>query len=138
MVGDYPFDQQAKDFLKAEFIYASKLKAKLENGDITQEYYDSNIWLASQQLQSPYAGFVNEFITAVNEEDLVWLGNQLGEDVKQLGQEVGSAVGKVVGSVVSGVSSGLASGVASSLGVSGWITVLLGLVVIYFVVKHEV
>lgn len=139
--GDYPYSQQQQDFLKLQFEYGLKLKQKLEAGEITQEYYDSNIWLASQQLQSPYAGFYQEFVTAVNEEDLNWLANELGEDIGQLTKEVGLVVGKAAGAAVAGAASGVASGVVSGIGsnlnIGGAVLLLLVALVAFVVLRKE-
>lgn len=139
--GTYDYSQQQKDFLKAEFVYGLKLKNALEAGTITQDYYDSNIWLTTQQLQSPYEGFANEFVTAVNSEDLNWLANQLGEDVGQLTQELGNVVGKVAGSAVAGAASGLASGIgggfSSNISIGGLMLLAVVGLVLFVVFRKE-
>jgi hypothetical protein len=113
---DYSFNQQQKDFIKKQFIYGSKLRSKLASGQITQKYYDDNIWLASQSLDSPSAAFRQEFINAVESQDLEWLANTIGVSVSEVARFVGQTAGSVVGGVAAGVSSGL--------GFPGWIAVL--------------
>jgi hypothetical protein len=125
-VGDYSFSQQQKDFIKLQFKYALRLKQRLDEGSITQDYYDTNIGLTTQQLQSPYAGWISEFTTAIQEEDLQWLAKQVGEDVGDIAKYMGRAAGTAIGSVTSGIASGVVEGVkagASSLSLPGWLLI---------------
>ena len=105
-MSDYSFSQQQKDFLKLQFRYGTRLKEKLDAGEITQDYYDNNIWLATQQLESPYVGFAKEFVTAVQEEDLQWLANQVGESLESIAAYLGKTVSKTLASAVAGAASG--------------------------------
>lgn len=119
----YTFNQQQKDFIKAQFLYGVKLRQKLEAGEITQAYYDQNIWLTTQTLQAPYAGWWDEFKAAIQSEDLQWLSKQVGESVESLTLWLATTAGNVVGSAIKGVSEGAITGLATSLGFFGWFTI---------------
>lgn len=132
-MGDtYSFSEQQRNFIKLQFKYGVKLKRKLAAGEITQDYYDKNIWLASQSLENPYTGFWQEFKAAIESEDLQWLSRQVGESVGDLSEWIGTTAGNIAGEIIGGVSGGVARGLAGGLGVAGWVTVgLLGLGVWY-------
>ncbi len=117
MPQDYSWSQRNKDFLKAKFKYGVKLRQKLADGSITQEYYDKNIALASQDLENPRTGFIKEFIQAVDEMDINWLANEVKEDAGALAAWLGTTTGKIVG--------GVAGGLASGLGFPGWVLLLI-------------
>jgi hypothetical protein len=131
----YTFNQQQKDFIKAQFLYGVKLKRALAAGTITQDYFDKNIWLTTQTLQAPYSGWWTEFKDAIESEDLQWLSKQIGESVSDLSVWLGQVAGSVVGGVVGGVSEGLATGLIGSLGFFGWLTVIGAGVGLYYAYK---
>lgn len=127
----YTFSQQQKDFIKLQFKYGLLLKQKLAAGSITQEYYDSNFWLTTEQLEPPYNGWLDEFKAAIQSEDLNWLAKQVGETVDQLtvymGDALGavaSAAGNIVGTAISSTSTGLVEGFFGSLNPVGWLVVI--------------
>jgi hypothetical protein len=126
----YGFNQQQKDFIKLQFKYALGLKNKLAAGQISQAYYDANVWLTTETLDAPYAAWWTEFKTAIDQEDLNWLAKQVGETVEALTAYMGtalrataSAVGGAIGTVVSSTTGGLASGFLGSLDLAGWLFV---------------
>jgi hypothetical protein len=109
MATDYSFSEQQKNFIKLQFKYGVRLHQKLEAGEISQAYYDRNIWLTTETLDSPYPAFWNEFKTAIESENVAWLAQQIGEDVQALAAWVGTTAGGIVGNVVSGVAGGFTS-----------------------------
>ena len=119
----YTFDQQQKDFIKLQFKYALLLKQKLANGEITQDYYSSHIWLTTQTLTAPYSGWWTEFKAAIDSEDLNWLSSQVGEDVASLTKYMGKAIGTVAASVISGTTEGLATGFFGGLNIYGYLAI---------------
>lgn len=142
----YTFTQQDKDFIKAQFRYGLILKQRLDAGtlpgvdsagklilspllggnpnpDEQQAYYNSHLWLTTQTLQVPYAGYWDEFKTAISSEDLQWLARQVGETVEQVTAYMGDALGSVVASAISGVAGGVAKGFFGSLNVWGWLAI---------------
>lgn len=135
----YGFTQQQKDFIKLQFKYALTLKQKLATGEITQDYYNNNLWLTTETLDAPYAGWWDEFKTAIDSEDLDWLAKQTGETVDSLTKYMGNAltavgqkVGSVIGTVVSSSTTGLVSGFFTSLNFFGWVVVAGTGVAIYY------
>jgi hypothetical protein len=132
-VGDqagYSFDQQQRDFIKLQFKYGLILKNRLAAGTITQDYYNQNFWLTTQQLDAPYNGWWDEFKAAIESENLDWLAKQVGETVEQLTAYMGdalhgiaSAAGSIVGTAISSTTSGLAGGFFGSLNLAGWLVV---------------
>ena len=133
----YEFSDQQKDFVRLQFIYASKLKKKLDSGAITQAYYDQNVWLTAESLQNPDTGWEQEFVRAIDQEDLIWLEGVIGDKIKGVAEAIGTLVGTVVGSAVGGVSSGISGAVTKSLGLSGWITLIVAGAVLYLLVKYK-
>ena len=135
----YAFSQQQKDFIKLQFRYGLLLNQKLAAGQITQAYHDANLWLTTEQLEPPYNGWLDEFQTAINGEDLQWLAKQVGETVDQLVvymgdalQAVASTAGSLVGTAISSTSTGLLGGFFGALNPVGWLTLaILGVGVYY-------
>lgn len=134
-----PFSDADKQFIKAQFKYGLLLNQKLASGQITQAYHDANLWLTTETLTPPYNGWLDEFSTAINQEDLNWLAKQVGETVDQLTLYMGdalhavaSAAGNIVATAISGTSSGLISGFFGGLNWGGWLVIGgLGLSVYY-------
>ena len=127
----YTFSQQQKDFIKLQFRYGLLLKQKLAAGAITQDYYDSHLWLTTETLDPPYNGWIDEFKAAIQSEDLNWLAKQTGETVDKLIDFMGSAlsgateaIGKTLGTAVSSSASGLVTGFFGSLNPIGWLVVI--------------
>ena len=127
----YGFDQQQKDFIKLQFKYGLLLKQKLAAGEISQAYYDANFWLTTQTLDAPYAGWWDEFKSAIQAEDLQWLAKQVGETVESLTAYMGSALsavahaaGSIVATAISSTSTGLLGGFFGGLNPVGWLVVI--------------
>ena len=142
----YSFSQQQKDFIKLQFRYGLLLKQKLASGEITQDYYDSHLWLTTETLDPPYNGWLEEFKNAIQSEDLNWLAKQTGETVDALIDYMGTAlagateaIGKTLGTAVSSSATGLVSGFFGSLNPVGWLVVIgLGVGLYYGVKKGYV
>lgn len=156
--GDDPglsFSDAQKNFIKLQFKYGVTLKRRLDAGtlegqdpsgriiptsqnptpDEQQAYYDAHLWLTTQTLDDPYAGWRDEFKTAIESEDLNWLSQQIGEDVPALATWIGTTVGKTAGGLVGGVTGGVAQGIASGIGGTvklGGTVVLIGAVLLLY------
>jgi hypothetical protein len=127
----YGFAQQQKDFIKLQFKYGLILHRRLQAGTVSQAYYDANFWLTTETLDPPYAGWWDEFKSAIQAEDLAWLAKQVGETTDQLVDYLGDALaatagfaGKIVSKSISGVSTGLVSGFFGGLNPVGWVVVV--------------
>jgi hypothetical protein len=138
----YSFDQQQKDFIKLQFKYGLLLKNRLADGTITPDYYQANFWLTTETLDPPYNGWLDEFKSAIEAEDLNWLSKQVGETVEALTAYMGSALrgvaaaaGSIVGTAISSTAGGLASGFFGSLTPAGWLVIGGTGVAIYFAWK---
>ena len=126
MPTDYSFDQQNKDFLKLQFRFATQLKNKLAAGEITQDYYDNNVWLTKQQLETPWPGLSGEFFQAVDNGDYLWLANKVGQSVAEIETYMGKAANSVIQPAINAATDAVGNTISSAISNNPKTAALLG------------
>jgi hypothetical protein len=106
------------NFAKQQATYLAQLQRRLRDGSITQEKYDSELWLVQQDLDSAEWAFVSEFLSEAAKNATVNLPGTISTAGGYVAAGAG-AVANAAGTVAGKALSGAGKGIFSNIGLAG-------------------
>ena len=119
------------NFAKQQATYLAQLQRRLRDGAITQEYYDSNLWLVQQGLDSAEWAYVSNFVSEAAKNATV----NLPETVSTAGGYVAAGAGAVAnaaGNVAGSALNQAGKGLFANIGIAGGGLALVALAIWLF------
>lgn len=105
------------NFAKQQATYLAQLQRRLREGSITQDYYDQNLWLVEQDLDSAEWAYVTTFLAEAAKNATVNLPETVstaGGYVAAGAGGIANAAGTIAGKALSGAGAGLFSNIGSA------------------------